>query len=62
MMVVDAYDAGFVLALEQVKIIAPGLDVSKLSPQLEVRDGKLVPCEPFVNQRNAPTWCNFNYA
>jgi chromosome segregation ATPase len=51
--VVDAYDAGFGLAAEHMKIIAPGLDTSRLSPQLEVRNGQSVPCEPFVNQGNA---------
>jgi hypothetical protein len=52
--IMDANDTRFALAVEQVKVVAPGLDVSKLSPQLEVMGGQLVPCEPFVNPGDAP--------
>jgi hypothetical protein len=40
--VVDAYDVGFALAVELMKIIALRLDVSRLSTHLEVRNGQLV--------------------
>jgi hypothetical protein len=51
--VVNSYDTGFALAVEHMKIIAPGLDTSRFSPQLEVRYGQLVR-EPFLKQGNAP--------
>jgi hypothetical protein len=50
----DVYDADFSLSLDQIKVIAPVFDVSRLSPQLEVNHGRLVPPEPYVNQENDP--------
>jgi ABC-type amino acid transport system permease subunit len=40
---VDLYDEGFALAVQQIKVIAPNVDVSKSSSQLVVKNGELVP-------------------